>query len=101
MRDQHRIDAAQRAGVDLGRPAEVGDAVPEQRVGEEPDAAEIDEDGGVPDVLDGGAAADRSHRDPTSRARPGSSGSGSIFCARVADCHVQTSGSPCARARAP
>ncbi len=29
----------------------MGDAVPQQRVGQQPDAVEIDEDRGVPDVL--------------------------------------------------
>ena len=60
VRDQHRVDAAERAGIDLGRPAQVRDAVAEQRVGEEPDAVEVDEDGRVADVLDrarGGAAS--------------------------------------------
>ena len=60
VRDQHRVDAAERAGIDLGRPAQVGDAVPEQRVGEEPDAVEVDEDGRVTDVLDRGCGAARS-----------------------------------------
>ena len=50
--DQYRVDAAKRAGVDLGRPAQVRDAVPEQRVGEQADAVEVDEDGCVADVRD-------------------------------------------------
>ena len=67
VRDQHCVDAAERAGVDLGGPAQVRDAVAEQRVGEEPDAVEVDEDGRVADVLDAGTGRSRSSRDPTPR----------------------------------
>ena len=52
MGDEHRIDAAQRPGGDGRRAPEMRDAVPQQRVGEEANAVEIDEDRGVADVLD-------------------------------------------------
>ena len=52
MGDEHRIDAAQRPGRDGRRAPEMRDAVPQQRVGQEANAVEIDEDGGVADVLD-------------------------------------------------
>ncbi len=55
MRDQDRIDATEGTGVDLDRAAEVGDAVPQQRIGEEADAGNVDESRGVSDVPDGGA----------------------------------------------
>ena len=52
VRDQHRVDAAERRRIDLRGPAEVRDPVAEQRIREQLDAREIDEDGAVPDVLD-------------------------------------------------
>ena len=66
VRDQHGVDAAERAGIDLGGPAEVGDPVAEQRIGEELDACEIDDDRRVADVLDAGSRWVRTTRhDPT------------------------------------
>ena len=85
VRDQHRVDAPERAGVDLGRAAQVRDAVPEQRVGEQPDAVEVDEDGRVADVLDPAAGRRRAHvailrRDARGRPERG------VGSARVAGC---------------
>ena len=51
MGDEHRIDAAQRPGRDGRRAPEMRDAIPQQRVGQEANAVEIDEDRGVADVL--------------------------------------------------
>jgi hypothetical protein len=55
MRDQDGIEPPKRTGVDLACATQVGDAVPEERVRKKPDTAQVDEDGGVPDVLDGGS----------------------------------------------
>ena len=59
MGDEHRIDAAQRPRDDGRRAPEMGDAIPQQRVGQEANAVEIDEDRGVADVLNS-PAQDRS-----------------------------------------
>ena len=52
VRDQHRVDAAERRGIDLRGPAQVRDPVAEQRIREQLDTREIDENGAVPDVVD-------------------------------------------------
>ena len=84
VRDQHGVDAAERPGVDLGGPAQVRDAVSEQRVGEQPDAVQVDEDGRVADVLDRWrGTAWRSRRDPTPpAARPSGTESRFRACRR-------------------
>ena len=53
VRDEDRVDArAAHARRRRSRAPQVGDAVAEQRIGQQPDAVEIDEDRRVPYVLD-------------------------------------------------
>ena len=52
MGDEDCVDAAQGAGVDPHAAAQMRDAGPQQRVGEEADAVERDEHGRVPDEGD-------------------------------------------------
>ena len=75
VRDQNRVDTPQRLGVDGHRAPKVGDAVSEQRIGEETDTVEVDEDRGVSDELDSHHAWKRY----TQSLSPWASGSDSSF----------------------
>ena len=52
VRDQHRIDAAQRSRIHRHGALQMRNAVSEQRICEKPNAVEVDKDRRVPDVLD-------------------------------------------------
>jgi hypothetical protein len=52
VRDEHGVEAPVSARRDRHRAPQVGDAVPEQRIGQQPDAVEVDDDRGVSHVLD-------------------------------------------------
>ena len=52
VRDGDRVQTAQRLPVDRRRPAQVDDPRPEHRVGQQPNAVELDEDRAVPDPGD-------------------------------------------------
>ena len=61
MRDQNGIDTPQRRGIDLPSPAQVRNPTSQQGIGEEPDAAQVDENRCVPDVLNGGSGRGYNH----------------------------------------
>ena len=52
VRDENRVDAAQRTGGDRTRAPQVCDAVAEQRIGQQTDAVEVDEDRRMPYEFD-------------------------------------------------
>ena len=62
VRDQHGVDAPHGIGRDLPHAAQVQDAGPEQRVGQQSHAGQVDADGRVPDVIDLRARGGPDHR---------------------------------------
>ena len=52
VRDEDCVDAPKSRYVDRDRPLQMHDPVAQERVGDEPDLVQVDQDGGVPDVLD-------------------------------------------------
>ena len=50
VREQHRVEPAQRRGRDRAHAAQVKDARAEHRIGDQPDTVEVDDDGRVPNV---------------------------------------------------
>jgi hypothetical protein len=49
VRDEHRVEIVETADLERLGAAEQDDTLPEQRVGEEADAVQLDEDGRVSD----------------------------------------------------
>jgi len=54
VRDEDRVRVSQRLEVDRRSPKQVQHPATKQRVGQQPDAVELDQDRGVPDVTDCG-----------------------------------------------
>ena len=62
VRQQHGIDPAQRRSRDRAHAPEVKDARAEHRIGDQPDAVEVDDDGRVPNVRHGEPHPERKGR---------------------------------------
>ena len=71
--DQHRVERARRARRAARPRAQVHDALAEERIGEDPDAVELEEHGRVADVLDPRHAFRRSLHDVNRRRATASS----------------------------
>ena len=61
VRDEYRVELVEELGGERRSPAEVEDPGTENRIGEEPGAAQLEQDGGVSEPADAVAAAGGGH----------------------------------------